>query len=131
MQKNKKISKSDYIASVAGSVNFDNISGASRLRVSIGDFVDSGEFDVEGGELSDVELEKLFKDIYSVIDSPSRSKMSPEHSEDLRYILDGLQVQITRSSQSNKYILHRFLYFLGDRYPEISKLVSDALTQAS
>jgi hypothetical protein len=118
----------DQIASVVGSVNIDQISsGSSQVNVSIGNFVDHDEVEFDDGELGSTEVETLFREIYNIISSPPRSNMSSEQREDMKYIVEGLQVQITRGNQNNKLIFHRFLQFLGDRAPEISKIVSDAL----
>lgn len=119
----------DQIASVVGSVNVDHISNnSSQINMSIGNFVDRDAEDLEQGNLSPAEIEKLFREIYEIVSSPTRSNMSPEQREDMQYILEGLQAQITRGQQSNKQILRRFLRFLDDRVPEISRIVLDALT---
>jgi hypothetical protein len=119
----------DQIASVVGSVNVDHISsGSSQINMSIGNFVDRDERELlDESELSPAEVEKLFREIYEIISSPTGSTMSSEQREDMQYILEGLQVQIRRGQQSNKQILHRFLHFLDDRVPEISEIVINAL----
>jgi hypothetical protein len=125
----KQENELDEIASVVGSVKVDQISsGRSQIHVSIGNFVDRDETEIDEGNLSPAEVDKLLGEIYEVISSPTRSNMAPEQREDLHYILEGLQAQLTRGQQSNKQILRRFLTFLDDRVPEVSRLVSKALT---
>jgi hypothetical protein len=118
----------DQIASVVGSVNVGQISsGRSQISISIGNFVDRDEKELGEGDLSLAEMENLFRKIYEVISSPTRSNMSSEQQEDMQYILEGLQAQVTRGQQNNKQILRRFLTFLDDRAPEISRIVLNAL----
>ncbi len=109
------------IASVAGSIDFNNISNRSQISISL------DQIEMDERELSNAELDKLFEQIEAVIDPDASSSMSPEQREEIRYIIEGLQAQIRRGDQNNRQILRRFLRFLDDRAPEISRTVLEAL----